>query len=243
MAYCVRCGMSFKDRARACPLCGGKPTAEKGASAEAGALDFPEEKPFLEEVLDEQDISHQQRRYIFFEIVSIIFGSALFITLLTDVLISHAITWSRYSSPAIVGGFLALGMPAILKRRPWILFAVLAPSLVLMLFLLDVMNGRIGWFLFWGLPLSVWAIVCAAGAGGIILAMRKRGLNVIAVILLFCALFCVGLEITIALNLSLHPMLVWSPIVALSAMPAAGMLFYLHYRIVRQASLKKLFRV
>lgn len=243
MAFCARCGVTFKDSARSCPLCGGSPSAEKPASADAGALDFPKEKPFLEEVLDEQDISLQQRRFIYFEIVSIIFGSALFITLVTDILLNRAITWSRYSSPAIAWGFLVFGMPAVLKRHPWILFAVLAPTLVLLLFLLDVMNGRIGWFLFWGLPLSAWALVCIAGAGGITFAIHKRGLNVIAVCILFCALFCMGLEIVISLNLGIHPLLVWSPIVGLSALPAAGMLFYLHYRIVREASLKKLFRV
>ncbi|HPX48320.1 MAG TPA: hypothetical protein PK408_08975, partial [Treponemataceae bacterium] len=82
-----------------------------------------------------------------------------------------------------------------------------------------------------------------AGAGGITLSIRKRGLNVIGVVLLFAALFCVGLEVVISLNLGSHPVLALSPIVALSALPAAGMLFYLHYRIVRQAPLKKLFRV
>ena len=243
MVFCARCGVSFKDSARSCPLCGSVPSAEKPAASNAGALDFPRDRPFLEEVLEEQEVSKQQREYIYFEIVSIIFGSALFITLVTDFLTSRSITWSRYSSPAIVWGFLAFGMPAILRKRPWILFAVLAPSLMLLLFLIDAMNGHIGWFLFWGLPLSGWAIACVAGAVGITLSIRKRGLNVIGVVLLFAALFCVGLEVVISLNLGLHPVLAWSPIVALSALPAAGMLFYLHYRIVRQAPLKKLFRV
>lgn len=243
MVFCARCGVSFTESEKNCPLCGAVPVQNKPEAADSGILDFPQSKPFLQSLLEEQEINPHEKNYIFFELVSIIFGSALFITLLIDVLTNAAITWSRYTSVSIVWAFLLFGMPALIKKHPWILFAILAPSLMLLLFLLDVMNGHISWFLFWGLPLSGWLIACIAGCTGIILGIKKRGLNVVAVVMLFCALFCLGLDILINFNLRKLVFLVWSPIVALSALPAAGMLFYLHFRIVRQASLKKLFRL
>lgn len=243
MAYCERCGVSFSDTKNHCPLCGSPAVGSKPPAADSGGTDFPRERPFMETVLEDQALTRTQTRIIYFEIVSIVFGSALFITLLTDVLVNQAITWSRYSTPAIAWIFLAVGMPGLLRRHPWILFAILAPTFPLALFLLDTVDGRLSWFLNWALPLSFWAEGCAAGCLGIVAAIKKKGLNVIAITLFFIACFCLGLELVINLNTGARPLLSWSPIVTLSAFPAAGMLFYLHFRIVRQASLRKLFRV
>lgn len=243
MAYCAGCGVTFADSKKNCPLCGSPSGIERPLAADSNGLDFPGDRPFFAEMLEKESLTREQKRFIYFEVVSIVFGSGLFITLLSDVLINLGLTWSRYSSPAIVWGFLLAGMPILLKRHPWILFSILAPTLPLTLFLLDAMNGRLEWFLPWAMPISLWFVACAAGSIGIVAAIRKRGLNVIAVALLFIALYCLGLEAVINLNTGSRPLFVWSVIVALASIPAAGMLFYLHYRIVRQASLKKLFRL
>ncbi len=243
MAYCEGCGVTFPDSKARCPLCGSSATEARPAAAEAGGLDFPGERPFFAEVLAKESLTRRQRRLIYFEVLSIVFGSALFITILSDLIANRGITWSRYSSPAICWGFLLVGMPILLRRHPWILFAILAPTLPLTLFLLDAVDGRVEWFLPWALPISCWLIGCIAGMTGIVSGIRKRGLNVIAIALLFTALFCVGLEAAINLNSGSRPVFAWSVIVTLAAVPAAGMLLYLHYRIVRQASLAKLFRV
>jgi len=243
MAYCERCGVSFPDKRERCPLCGDVASSERPAAADSGGLDFPGERPFYAEVLGKESLTGRQKRLIYFEVLSIVFGSALLITLLSDVVISRGITWSRYSTPVIAWVFLLAGMPVLLRGRPWIQFSILAPTLPLALFLLDAMDGSLRWFLPWAAPIGGWLLGCAAGITGIVSAIRKRGLNVIAVSLLFAALFCLGLEAVINLNLGIRPLIRWSGIVCLSAVPAAGMLFYLHYRIARQASLKKLFRV
>ncbi len=243
MAYCEKCGVTFSDSKARCPLCGTPALGERPAAADSGGLDFPGERPFFEEMLEKESLTRNQRRLIYFEIVSIVFGSALLITLVADLLVSRGITWSRYSSPVIAWAFLVVGMPVLLRRYPWILFAIIAPTFVLMLFLLDAMDGRVQWFLTWALPAAAWLLGCAAGAIGIVSAIRRRGLNVIAIGLLFAALFCLGLELIIRLNTGSRPLFVWSLVVCLAAVPVSGMLLYLHYRIVRQASLKKLFRV
>lgn len=243
MAYCGSCGVSFSDTRTRCPLCGEEGAGERPAAAEAGGTDFPRDRSFLEEVLERQALSRNQKRLIYFEIVSIVFGSALLITLMADILANRGITWSRYSSPPIVWGFLLVGMTGLLGRYPWIVFSILAPTLPLMLLVLDAVDGRLAWFLPLALPLSLWGIACVAGTLGVIAGIRRRGLNVIASALLFTALLCAGIEAIVNLNAGLRPLFGWSPVVALAAVPASGMLFYLHYRIVRQASLKKLFRV
>ena len=69
MAYCGSCGVSFSDTRTRCPLCGEEGTGERPAAAEAGGTDFPRDRSFLEEVLERQALSRDQKRLIYFEIV------------------------------------------------------------------------------------------------------------------------------------------------------------------------------
>jgi len=133
-------------------------------------------------------------------------------------------------------------MPLILHRHPWILFAVLSPLLIVLIFLLDVFDGRITWSLGYGLPIGLLFEVCVTGAGTLVAVLRRRGLNVIAIILSFVSLFCVGLEAIINFQIQ-HTLYVrWSAIVAFALVPVAALLFYIHYRIMHPGLPAELFR-
>lgn len=243
MAYCQSCGVLFKDSLKSCPLCGSDPARERPAASDAGGLDFPNEKPFFQAVLEKEAITADQKRVIFFELSALVFGSAMAAVILADLLINRGFTWSRYAAPPIAYAFLLIGIPLILHRRPWIVFSVLAAGLLAMLFLFDIYNGRLDWFLNYALPITLWAEGLFAGCAAIIAAVKRKGLNVLSITFLFASLFCLGLELILSLNILGRPLLAWSAVVTAAAVPLAGIFFYLHVRIVNRASLKKLFRV
>lgn len=195
----------------------------------------------LDELVNE--LSGPERRRVAAELLSVAFGVALIVSLLADLFANHQITWSRYTSVVIAAAWLFSAMPLILYGKMWLLYAVLAPSLLLIIFLLDALDGRITWFLGYGMPIVSAFIGLIAAAGGIIGGLRRKGLNALGVFLGGVALLCVCIEGIIDLNAIGSLNLDWSVVVSFALVPTAGLLFYLHYRIVNRASLRKLFRL
>lgn len=242
MGFCSACHIVLKEGTERCPLCGGP--ASEGREPEAavpGGASYPDSRVPSRAIPN--DLTEGERRRVVVELLSVAAGIALVVTVLTDLFVGGGFSWSLYSSVGIAALWLFSAMPLILRRRLWILFAVLAPSTVLLVFLLDVFDGKIQWFLGYGLPIVLALAGCAAAAGAVIAAFKRHGLNTVAVILSAVALFCCALELIIDLNLTGSLRFDWSVVSALALIPTAALLFYLHYRIVHQASLRKLFRL
>jgi Family of unknown function (DUF6320) len=253
--YCPRCGVILADDL--CPLCGAAAVDQKPASAESGGVAYPltprgavsvDDAPALRTSEDPgvegiDELSVVERGRVAVELLSVALGFALCVTLLIDLFAERRLGWSRYSSIGIVAAWLFAAMPVILRRKPWLQFAVLAPSLVLLVFCLDALGGRAGWFPGLGLPITLLGDGIAAGVIALVAAIRRKGLNVLAVFLSGIALFCVGLEGIIDLNATGKLALGWSVVVAFALVPISGLMFYLHYRIMNRASLRKLFRL
>ena len=271
MNYCPHCGVIVANEADTCPLCGAVTVQERPAAADAGAQVYPPVHNLSEQnstegasgknttqasgsahgaakhLSDKQftmrDLSSFDRRRIALELLSLTFGIALIVTILANLFLNRTFSWSRYSAVIIIGAWMASAMPLLLIRKPWLLFAVLAPSLLILVFALDVFNGHLEWFPGYGLPITLLLAGTLAGMGAILASVRHRGLNFLAIILCAIAVFCVGMELILDLN---HYGLLsfdWSVVVAFALIPTAVILFYLHHRIVNKASLKKLFRL
>jgi hypothetical protein len=216
------------------------PTAAAPVSAARSNLADADSGP-IDELVNE--LSGPERRRVAAELLSVAFGVALAVSFLADLFANHAVSWSRYSSVVIIAAWLFSAMPLIFYGRMWILYAVLAPSLVAFIFLLDAVDLRITWFLGYGLPIVVALIGLVAAAGGIIGGLKRKGLNALGVFLGGAALFCICIEGIVDLNTIGSLNLDWSVVVSFALVPTGGLLFYLHYRIVNRASLRKLFRL
>lgn len=243
MAYCVHCGVILSDQAKRCPLCGRPSHQGLPASPPVPGEMLPPASEPDEEVPNDGTLTREERQHIAVELISVALGIVLGVTILADLFTQHGFTWSRYSSVCVVALWFCTAMPFILHRHPWFVFAILSPLLIALIFLLDAFDGRITWFLGYGLPIGLLFEVCVTGAGALVGLLRRRGLNVIAIILSFVSLFCVGLESIINFQIR-HALYVrWSVIVAFALVPVAALLFYIHYRIMHRASLRKLFRL
>lgn len=244
MKFCPRCGVSLAESSSHCPLCGSAGVPGKPESADAGGVRYPEPPRHSEAPAGPGDeLSASDRRRVAVELLSVAFGIALVVTLLVDLFVNRSLTWSRYASVSIAGAWLVGAMPLILYRRPWIVFAVLAPSLFLLVFLLDAFDGRLEWFLGYGLPIVACFEAALAAAAALVGVQKRKGLNVLAVVLCAAAFLCFGIETTVDLNRLGSLSYDWSVVVSLALIPTAAILFYLHYRIVNRASLRKLFRL
>lgn len=134
-------------------------------------------------------------------------------------------------------------VPIILRKHPWIVFAILVPTAAVFVLAIDFLTFGVSWFLPVGLPIVLIIEGAAFFCVALSAASKRKGLNVIAIGLLGIAIIGVGIETVLSLNYAHRIMVTWSAVVATVALPIAGLLFYLHYRITNRASLKKLFRL
>jgi len=253
MKYCPLCGVVLSDADTHCGLCGSAAVSGKPLAAGASGPQYPAndntrqagDSPdaSVAKVPDDVALSSAERRRIAVELLSVTLGIALIITILVDLFANHCFTWSRYSSVGIISAWIFSAMPLILIRHPWVLFSVLAPSLLVAVFCFMIFDSPPLVFVTFGLPISLAFEASAAGTGAILAALRRKGLNALGVVLCGISAFCIGIEATVDLNIRHALSLDWSVVVAFALVPSAALLFYLHYRIVDRASLRKLFRL
>jgi hypothetical protein len=243
MKYCPRCGVILAEKAVRCDLCGSAPVTEKPAAADAGGAEYPPAPDAPGGAAVEPSLTGPEGRRVVFELWSVACAIGLVVTVLVDLFVEHGITWSRYSSVGIAIAYCLLACPLLLLRRPLLLLATLGPGLLALIFLLDAVDGRISWFLGYGLPITALLEADTAAVALIIALQRRFGLNVVAIILGGVAVFCFGVESVLDLNQLGRLAPSWSVVVAFALVPTAVLLMYLHYRIVHRASLRKLFRL
>jgi hypothetical protein len=193
---------------------------------------------------DFEGLTAPDKRKIFIEVFSVCSLIAVFVIAGIDLLLERSLTWSAIPIASLAALWLAVCVPLLLRSRPWLVLVILGPALFLYVLCIDLFEGGgLAWFPGMGAPIVALAEALAVGCGAIGAASRRKGLNIVALSLLAIAAFCLGLETIINLNLAHRAFLSWSAVVATAAIPVAGFLYYLHYRIINRASLRKLFHV
>ena len=124
------------------------------------------------------------------------------------------------------------------RKLVWKLLLIVALS-----FAWFFLVGRSALFLPLGLPITLAFELSLLGPYVIVSRQRRNGLNSVGVVLAFACFLCVVVDGSVSLFLRRDALLSWSVIVCISAIPVAGLFFYLHYRITNRASLRKLFRL
>jgi hypothetical protein len=190
-----------------------------------------------------EDLTPEQRRKLFLELFTVCSLIAAAVVLAVNVLVEGRLSWSLYPLASIAWLWLLVAIPQILRRHPWLSFAVLGPSSLLFLLALDSVDGSLDWFPTMGLPIGLLLEGLAVACAVLSAAAKRKGINVIAIVLSGTVAACVGVELLINLNFAGRLFLSWSAIVAIAGLPLAGFLFYMHYRIVNRASLRKLFHL
>jgi len=201
---------------------------------------------YPEQIIDPSDQSQlttREKRTIFLELYTICSLMAAIVVLAIDLMVDRRLTWSLYPIVSFACLWLLVCIPMILTGHTWLILAVLGPSNLLFLFLLDAIDARVEWFLPLGLPLGLLLEIAIVVCGTLSVVARRKGINIIAITLTGAVFVCVGVDIIVNLYLKHVLLISWSAIVVIAGLPLAGFLFFMHYRIVNRASLRKLFHL
>ncbi|MBL8967473.1 MAG: zinc ribbon domain-containing protein [Spirochaetaceae bacterium] len=236
MPYCPECGVELAENALSCPLCGKRIDEPRGS-----AHHHPREK-FIDPD-DAEKLSDRERRKIVWEALSVSAAIAGLAVAAINFLISGALSWSLYPLFSLAFLWAGLSGPLLFYSRP--LLAAAFPALALPLFLLgiDLVDGALTWGLTIGVPIALDVELSLAVAYLIGRFSKRKGVNLIALALLAAASICLGIEAMVSLQLQGVLRFRWSAIVAVTLVPVAGFLFYIHYRVGKKTSLRKLFRL
>lgn len=249
MDMCPECRVVLSLFEKKCPLCGSDsvetdtdnllPTPEFSNKRvrEAVAAD----KTVLQSAIAQ--LSPSEKRRMTVEMLSVTLGIILIVTFGLDFLFSRSVTWSRYTGISLVFLWLAASIPFIFWNKPLIVAAILSPALIGTIYLWSVFIGTSSWFMALGLPISLAIILAIIIPWFIISVQQRKGLNAIGVMLASAVFLCIGIDASVSRFVGGSISLSWSIVIFISAIPVAGLFFYLHYRVTNQATLRKLFRL
>lgn len=241
MPYCPKCGVQVKKNRPSCPLC----------SFPIPNVEEPEENSIQREkhLLNRYRIKQAENRRRWKEArVFVYMGIAFSLIVLSlifgiqDYYFSGALGWSQYvivSNLAVIVFFFFL-----LRFIPGFLLNFLGLGITtgVFLYILDSLNGTIGWFWNLGLVICINTMIWLFILRLMIRHTRRRGLNIPAYSLAAGALACISLELIRDLyyGVSLH--LTWSIPVITTLFPLAGILLFLHLLIsprIREKIMRK----
>jgi len=247
MPYCPDCGVEIGN-APACPLCGAR-NPRSTAAAEPDCPDTNEgdhpsrRQGFLGEVTEAESLTVFEKRKIAWEVLSVAFSIAIVALSLINILVAGKLSWSLYPVSAfffvwvVATAFLVMGETSRLRY----VLAIL--DMPIFLLALGLFTGDMSWAWRLAVPIAIFAEIVIAGVALSVRNAKRKGLNILAFILVGAALICLGVETFIDLFAFGKISLGWSAITAIALIPIAGFLIYLHYRVAKTTNLHRLFKL
>lgn len=245
MPYCPECGVEIGNAPR-CPLCGSpNPKAIPDAQNLNQNPDTTDKHSASTIIFEgsEEVFSKEEKRTIFWEVLSVALAIAIVVLGAVNLFESKRLSWSLYPIVSIL--LLWVEATALLVLRNKQVTSILLSTIAPPAFLLGLgfASGSPRWALGLAIPI---AVLVESLLGALVLAIRmskRKGLNLIAYVLVASAFLCMGLEICIDLFARGVVVFDWAPICVIALLPIAGFLLYLHYRVIKTANLRRLFHL
>lgn len=247
MPYCPDCGVEIGNASR-CPLCGAR--NPRALEVEQGGVQHPEEGNaghhvdlMFEDVAPARSFSAQERRKVAWEVLTVAFSIAIFVLGGVNLFDAGRLSWSLYPIASLLLIWTEATSLLMLRDRHLLAILVAAAAPPAFLLALGFITGNPRWALGLGLPI---ALLVESVTGGVVLAIlssKRKGLDVLGFVAVGAALVCIGVEVCIDLFARGRVRLGWSAICALTLLPIAAFLFYLHHRVVKTTNLRRLFRL
>lgn len=231
MAICKTCGVDIGNE-EVCPLC------NKPVNSEFNGEELPK-NPFEKHLVP---IS-AEKRFQIFEVLSVSILIAALAVIIVNVVIEGKLSWSWYPLISLVLVWIFSGSSVLLSQKQWLVALIDVAGLSVFLYALDVLTGQAVWFWRLALPMIGGLIVALAIVLCAYALAKRKGLNIIGWILLAIAELCIVIEASISIYTKNQIKLFWSSITASALLPVALFLFYIHYRVAKSVTLKKLFHL
>lgn len=231
MTTCKKCLVELEDNMKSCPLCGTPVN-----SADVGSHHLPEETPAR---FDETDRRLLHR--ILWQVTAILLLSGIVATLIIDISINRAVTWSVYPVAICL---IVLSYASFLAFWHTRLISQLLAGWILSTLLLLACNHLLptaGWTTSLGIPILFAVNFLSIMLLGIFKGARRKSLNLLAIVFVAIAVLCFTIEGILSLNFKDKVELRWSIIVAACLLPVTAALIFMHYRARKSSTLQKIF--
>ena len=232
MNYCNNCRIELDDDMQICPLCG-KNIADPGEQEV-----IPENLP-----PDTNHFRREKSRRQIWELSGIIAFSAIAVCTIVDLVLDKGLTWSLFADASILSAWVCLTLLLLAFRKYFITIPGLLVTLLAMLLVFDFLSPAAKWFLPVGLPVTIAVFISVT----IIVILWKiahfKGFNILAVAFMVISGFCIVTETFIDRYLYGSVEIRWSAIAAVSILPIALILFFLHYRMKKGKRLDSYFHI
>jgi hypothetical protein len=234
MSYCTNCGVELDEDLTFCPLCG----TNIGKAIIDSPADMSEYYPS-----DIILIHKKETRKHIWELSGIITFSGITVCTIVDLVIHKSLSWSRYADTSILTSWIILSLILLAFKKYYLIRPGLLITILSMLFLFNIFSPPVNWFYGIGLPITISLFVAVS----IVVLLWKlahfRGFNILAIAFGVLSGFCVVSEIFIDKYLSQKVDIRWSAIVAVSILPIALVLLFVHYRMKKGKRLDSYFHV
>jgi len=232
MNICINCGVELEEGLKRCPLCGKNQGDPAEVNTDAG--NYP------------SDIIHLHKREVrklIWELTGIIAFSGIAVCTIVDLVIGKGIKWSLYADVSIISAWLFLTFILLKIRNVWMLISGLSATVLLMLLMFDLISAGAEWFVPVGLPITLSAAFFVCLVVVLYRYARFKGFNILAIIFLSVAGFCILTEIILDKYMKGSVDVHWSLLAAVSILPIALVLLFVHYRMKRGNKLDSFFHI
>lgn len=234
MSYCTNCGVELDDDLGTCPLCGfsvgNQVTRELKETSEL----YPSEIIHLHK--------EESRRNIW-ELSAIIAFSGIAVCTIVDFVILKRLTWSRYADSSILITWISLTLFLLAERKYLIILPGLLVSVLTLLFLFNLFTPPLNWFFKIGLTITIALFISICIVIFLWKVAHFKGFNILAFAFLVLSGFCIVTEVFIDKFVFGKVEIRWSAIVAVSILPIALVLLFVHYRMQKGKRLDSYFHV
>lgn len=227
MSICKECGVDLGEGNDICPLCQTAGPDTPGSISPADLF----------------RLSKKQTVRTVYEISMLLLVSGIVITFAIDAVFVRGITWSLFSTTALFFLSVVVSSLFFLNRRPYLMILSIMAASLLYLWFTDMITGNHGWFLSIAGPLTAGAAILSSAVIFTTSLSKYRGLNLIATILLACAIYMIFIEFLADLVYYGRYVPQWSVVTAASLFFIALLLIFIHYRLKRGRSLGRLFHL
>jgi len=234
MIVCQKCGVELEQGIESCPLCN-EPIIS-GDGIQKGQVPMQDNPGY-------EPLTKREKTRLFWELSTLFHFSGLVVILLIDIILNKRPTWSLYPIISLIASYLYITLITKAFKNLWIFLPGLLVNTLGFLFLIDLLDNGIEWFLNPGLPLAGFFIVLLGLVLIFAFRTRQKGFNIIGLAALCVGIYCMLAEIFINLADANTVSLSWSVIVAVSILPFSLFLFFFHYRMKRGTSLRRFFHL
>lgn len=240
MIICSQCGVALEEKMTVCPLCN-TPVNQQPVTDSTGKEH--EAEPDEKFMADFVKLTKIQKRKLFWELSGIILFSGILVTLITDLVITGNITWSRYSITICLVLFINTTLLSFWRNRLLVFLGGSFISTSVLLVLLDVYNEKAGWGTQLGIPLLLALYLIIFILVLFNRATRQHGFNMLGYIFLAIGLYALCIEGFVDRYVQGEIAFRWSLIVLVSMIPIAIILFFFHYRLNKGIELRRFFHI